>query len=191
MARMDEATGKGVRADRPMPAGKTQAQAAHAVGVARQTAHTWKAPLDEGGIDALRAMAGGRPAQLDSSQLDGLRVALRQGALARGFGTEPWALKRVRRVIERMYVVTFSEVHVWRPLGAMGFSSHRGSWTAQSIRANRRTPTAMIDCWRRPASRHLCPTERLVACGTLRLPRLSGYPAAGPVAEAAGRAPSP
>lgn len=125
MARMDEATRKRVRAGRLMLAGKTPAEAAHAVGVARQTAYTWKARLDEGGIDALRAMAKGRPAQLDASQLDRLRVALLQGALAHGFGTELWTLKRVRVLIQRLYGVTFSEVHVWRLLGAMGFSSQK------------------------------------------------------------------
>jgi transposase len=122
---MDEATRKRVRAGRLMLAGKTPAEAAHAVGVARQTAYTWKARLDEGGIDALRAMAKGRPASLDASQLDGLRVALLQGALAHGFGTELWTLKRVRMLIEHLYGVTFSEVHVWRLLGAMGFSSQK------------------------------------------------------------------
>lgn len=125
MARMDEATRKRVRAGRLMLAGKTPAEAAHAVGVARQTAYTWKARLDEGGIDALRAMARGRPAQLVACQLDGLRVALLQGALAHGFGTELWTLKRVRVLIERLYGITFSEVHVWRLLGAMGFSSQK------------------------------------------------------------------
>jgi transposase len=125
MAQMDEATRKRVRAGRLMLAGKTPAEAAHAVGVARQTAYTWKARLDEGGIDALRAMAKGRPSQLDNGQLDGLRAALLQGALAHGFGTELWTLKRVRVLIERLYGVTFSEVHVWRLLGAMGFSSQK------------------------------------------------------------------
>jgi transposase len=125
MARMDEPTRKRVRAGRLMLAGKTPAQAAHAVGVARQTAYTWKARLDEGGIDALRSMSKGRPALLDSSQLDGLRVALLQGALAHGFGTELWTLKRVRVLIQRLHGVTFSEVHVWRLLGAMGFSSQK------------------------------------------------------------------
>lgn len=43
MAKMDEATRKRVRAGRLMPAGKTPAEAAKAVGVARQTAYTWKA----------------------------------------------------------------------------------------------------------------------------------------------------
>jgi len=101
------------------------AEAAKAVGVARQTAYTWKARLDEGGSDALRVMATGRPAQLDAAQLEGLRVALLQSPLAHGFGTELWTLKRVRALIERLYGVTFSEVHVWRLLGALGFSSQK------------------------------------------------------------------
>uniref|UniRef100_UPI0020296595 helix-turn-helix domain-containing protein n=1 Tax=Caballeronia sp. AAUFL_F1_KS47 TaxID=2921771 RepID=UPI0020296595 len=48
-----------------------------------------------------------------------------QGPLAHGFGTELWTLKRVRALIERLYGITFSEVHVWRLLGAMGFSSQK------------------------------------------------------------------
>ena len=67
---MDEWVRRRVRAGRLLLAGKTPAQAAHAVGVARQTAYTWKRVLDEGGIDALRAMPGrGRPARLDEQQL--------------------------------------------------------------------------------------------------------------------------
>ncbi|WP_197386647.1 IS630 family transposase [Ralstonia pseudosolanacearum] len=125
MTKMDEATRKRVRAGRLMLAGKTPAEAAKAVGVARQTAYTWKARLNEGGIDALRTMNVGRAAQLDACQLEGLRVALLQGALAHGFGTELWTLKRVRMLIERLYGVTFSEVHVWRLLGALGLSSQK------------------------------------------------------------------
>ena len=125
MGKMDEATRKRVRAGRLMLAGKTPAQAAAAVGVARQTAYTWKARLDEGGIDALRSMSPGRPGQLDAKQLQALRGALLHGAIAHGFGTELWTLKRVRALIERLYGVHFSEVHVWRLLGAMGFSSQK------------------------------------------------------------------
>ena len=125
MARMDEATSKRVRAGRMMLAGKTPAEAAKAVGVARQTAYTWKARLDEGGIDALRSMATGRPAQLDDKQLDALRGALLQCAMAHDFGTELWTLKRVRLLVEQLYGVRFSELHVWRLLDAMGFSSQK------------------------------------------------------------------
>ncbi len=125
MAKMDESTRKRMRAGRLMLAGKTPAESAKAVGVARQTAYTWKARLDEGGIDALRSMATGRPAQLDGKQLDALRTALLQGATAHDFGTELWTLKRVRALVERLYGVRFSEVHVWRLLGSMGFSSQK------------------------------------------------------------------
>jgi transposase len=125
MAKMDEATRKRVRAGRLMLQGKTPAQVAQAVGVARQTAYTWKARPDESGIDGLRTMAKGRPAQLDGNQLDGLRLALLQGALAHGLGAELWTLKRVRMLIERLYGVTFSQVHVWRLLGGMGFSAQK------------------------------------------------------------------
>jgi len=48
MAKMDDATRKRVRAGRLMLSGKTPAEAARAVGVARQTAYTWKARLEEG-----------------------------------------------------------------------------------------------------------------------------------------------
>jgi transposase len=104
-------------------AGKTPAQAAHAVGVARQTAYTWKSVLDEGGIDALRAMpTRGRPARLDDGQLQALGRALLQRPTEHGFGTELWTLKRVGVVIERLYGVKFSQTHIWRILGGLGFS---------------------------------------------------------------------
>ena len=79
MAKMDEATRKRVRAGRLLLAGKTPAQAAHAVGVARQTAYTWKAVLDEGGIDALRAMPTRAARRVwTSKQLQALGRALLQ-----------------------------------------------------------------------------------------------------------------
>ena len=43
--------------------------------------------------------------------------------MAHDFGTELWTLKRDRMLVERTQGVRFSEVHVWRLLGAMGFSS--------------------------------------------------------------------
>lgn len=125
MAKIDEAARKRVLAGRLMLAGKTPAEAAKEVGVARQTAYTWKARLDEGGIDALRSMAVGRPGQLDDAQLEALRIALLQGPMAHGFATELWTLKRVQHLVEQLYGVRFSQVHVWRVLGALGFSSQK------------------------------------------------------------------
>ena len=54
--RLDETAWRWVRAGRMPLAGKTPAQAAHAASVARQTAYSWKAVLEDGEIDALRVM---------------------------------------------------------------------------------------------------------------------------------------
>ena len=121
--RLDDAVRRRLRAGRMLLAGKSPAEAAHAVGVARQTAYTWKAVLDEGGIDALRAMpARGRPARLDERQLQALGRMLLDKPTDHGFGTELWTLKRVGALIERQYGVKFSQTQIWRILGGLGFS---------------------------------------------------------------------
>ena len=117
---MSEAANKRLRAGQILQKGKSCAEVAQAVGVARQTVYTWKALLDEGGIDALRAVPErGLPAQLDQAQLASVRAALLQGPTEHGFGTELWTIKRVGAVIERMPGVRFSQAHVWRILGSM------------------------------------------------------------------------
>jgi transposase len=107
-------------------AGKSCTEAARAVGVARQTVHTWKRLLDEGGIDALRAVPEpGRPAQLDAAQLASVRAAIMQSPTEHGFATELWTLKRVGALIERMHGVRFGQTQVWRILGSLGFSPQK------------------------------------------------------------------
>ncbi len=123
---LSEAAKKRIKAGRMLLAGKACAQVALAVGVARQTVYTWKRLLDEGGIDALRGVPErGRPAQLDARQLAALRAAILQNPTEHGFGTELWTLKRVGAVIERQHGVRFSQTHVWRILGEMGFSPQK------------------------------------------------------------------
>jgi len=126
VAKLSEAQHKRVKAARMLQAGKPAAQVALAVGVARQTVYTWKRVLDERGIDGLRAMVDvGRPSQLSAADFRWLDAALRQGAQAHGFGTELWTLKRVGALIKRQFGIVFSDVHVWRLLGSMGFSSQK------------------------------------------------------------------
>jgi transposase len=121
--RLTEAAKKRLRAGRMLLAGKSCAEAALAVGVARQTVHTWKRLLDEGGIDALRAVPEpGRPAQLDEGQMAALRAVILQSPTEHGFATELWTLKRVGAVIERTNGVRFGQTQVWRILGSLGFS---------------------------------------------------------------------
>jgi transposase len=123
---LSEATKKRVKAGRLLLAGKGCAEVALAVGVARQTIYTWKRLLDEGGIDALRAVPErGRPAQLDDEQLAAVRAAILQSPTEHGFGTELWTLKRVGAVIERLHGVRYGQTNVWRILGSLGFSPQK------------------------------------------------------------------
>jgi len=123
---LSEASKKRVKAGRLLLAGKGCAEVALAVGVARQTIYTWKRLLDEGGIDALRAVPErGRPAQLDDAQLAAVRAAILQSPTEHGFGTELWTLKRVGAVIERLHGVRFGQTNVWRILGSLGFSPQK------------------------------------------------------------------
>ena len=124
--RMDEATKKRVRAGRLLQKGKTPAQVALEVGVARQTVYTWKALFDEGGIEALRAVRlRGRPSRLDERELEELRRAIMQKPTEHGFGTDLWTLKRVGVVIKRLHGVKYSQTQTWRILGALGFSPQK------------------------------------------------------------------
>ena len=124
--KMDEVTKRRVRAGRMLQRGLTPAEVAARVGVARQTVYTWKQTLDEGGIDALRERRRTGPqSKLDEAALSCLREILLESPTAHGFGTELWTLKRVQQVIQRLFGVGYSEVHIWRLLGQMGFSSQK------------------------------------------------------------------
>jgi transposase len=122
----DEAVKRRVRAARLLQAGHKPADVAKTVGAPRQTVYRWKEVLDTEGIDALRDMSkGGRPALLGTEELMRLQIALMEGPTMHGFGTPLWTLKRVRVFIERTFGVRYSDVHVWRLLGQMGFSSQK------------------------------------------------------------------
>jgi transposase len=120
---LDETLQRRLRAGRRLFARKKPAQAAHAVGVPRQRAYTWRAAPDEGGIDALRAMPGrGRPARLQEQQLQAAGRNLMDKPTEHGPGTGLCSLKRVAVLIERQYGVKFGQTQVWRILGGLGFS---------------------------------------------------------------------
>ena len=140
---LDAATKRRVRAGRLLLAGKTPPEVARAVGAPRQTVYRWRDVLNANGIDALRDMSkGGRPARLGAAELSRLYVALLDGPERHGFTTPVWTLKRVRLWIEREFGVRYSEVHVWRLLGQLGFSNQK-----PERRALERDPAA-IEAWR-------------------------------------------
>mgnify|MGYP003406533963 CR=1 FL=1 len=124
--KMDEAAKRRVRAGRLLLKGKTPPEVAKAVGAPRQTVYRWLSVLQEYGIDGLRAMSkGGRPARITGEQLETLRELLQAGPIANGYGTDLWTLKRVRLLIEKHFGIAYSDVHVWRILGSLGFSSQK------------------------------------------------------------------
>jgi transposase len=85
-------------------AGRSQAEVAHQLGVARQNVSRWHARWHQGGLQALasRGPTGPDP-RLSDQQLHDLDTTLRQGARASGFNTDHWTLARVTTVIEQTH----------------------------------------------------------------------------------------
>jgi transposase len=98
-------------------AGRSQAQVARQLGVARQNVSRWHAQWRQGGLDALvsRGPTGQAP-RLSEAQLAAVDQALRQGARANGFDTDHWTLARITGVIERLSGVGYHPGHVWKLL---------------------------------------------------------------------------
>jgi transposase len=98
-------------------AGRSQAEVAHQLGVARQNVSRWHAQWRAGGPDALRSAGPtGSAPRLSEAQLHAIDQALREGARAHGFGTDQWTLARITTVIERLTGVAYHPGHVWKLL---------------------------------------------------------------------------
>ena len=98
-------------------AGRSQAEVAHQLGVARQNVSRWHARWRAGGLDALRSAGPTGPApRLSDPQLAAIDHALRQGARAHGFDTDHWTLARITTVIEQLTGVAYHPGHVWKLL---------------------------------------------------------------------------
>lgn len=85
-------------------------------GVSRSAVSLWARNLAQGGTKALRAGRLGRPGGLAERQRAELVRLLKQGVLAAGYGTELWALGRVRRLIRERFGQRYSQTQVWRIL---------------------------------------------------------------------------
>jgi transposase len=98
-------------------AGRSQAEVARTLGVARQNVSRWHALWRVGGLEALRSAGPtGHAPRLSGQQLAAIDRALRQGARAHGFDTDHWTLERVRTVIEQLTGVSYHPGHVWKLL---------------------------------------------------------------------------
>jgi transposase len=123
-SKLDAGTRRRVRAGRRLQARQTPAEVGVMVRAPRQTAYRWHGVLESEGLDALRRMnKAGRPARLGAEELSRLQAGSIEGATTHGFVTPPWTLKRVRLFIGRRFGVRYSDVHIWRLLGQLGFVS--------------------------------------------------------------------
>lgn len=117
---------------RRLQAGKLFAQdcpapeVARRLGIARQVAYRWKAAWKQGGRAALasKGPAGPKP-KLSVKQTRQVVKALLAGPAAQGYKTALWTLPRVAGLIKELTGVEYHPGHVWRLLGASGFSCQR------------------------------------------------------------------
>lgn len=114
-----------LRGGRLLLRGVAQADVARRVGVSRATVSDWNERVSEGGLEALKRRPRGRPSSLDATQRSELVRRLKAGALAQGFSTELWSLRRVGQLLEEQFARRYSESQVWRILMALGFSCQR------------------------------------------------------------------
>jgi transposase len=97
--------------------GRSQAQVARELGVARQNVSRWHARWLAGGLEALcSAGPTGSAPRLSQTHLAASDQALREGARANGFDTDHWTLARIATVIQRLTGVSYHPGHVWKLL---------------------------------------------------------------------------
>jgi transposase len=101
-------------------------EVARRLGVARQVAYRWKDAWTQGGQKALASKGPAGPkAKLTEKQIRQVSEALLAGPTAHGYKTALWTLPRVAALIEDLTGVRYHPGHVWRLLGASGFSCQR------------------------------------------------------------------
>jgi transposase len=114
------------KAARLFDQGISAADVARRLGVARQVGYRWMNVWRKGGADALasKGRAGPKP-RLLPRQTGQLIKALLKGPGAHGYKTQLWTLPRVAALIEKLTGVRYHPGHVWKLLGALGFSCQR------------------------------------------------------------------
>jgi len=116
--------GRRRRGMRMLARGVVQAEVARRCEVTRQTVSRW-AQMVADDAHAWRRQPLGRPGAMSAAQRAKLSKMVVAGALANGFPTELWTLARISKLIQREFGHSFSSVHVWRVIRALGFSSQR------------------------------------------------------------------
>ena len=112
---------------RLLQAGKlSQAEIARQLGVSRTTVSDWAKTIEAKGIRGLRKRkAAGSVSKLNVRQKQKLKHLLDRGALANGFPTDRWTLKRVRQLIQQKFEISYHPNYLNRLLRKLGFSPQK------------------------------------------------------------------
>ena len=106
--------------------GLNQSEVARRVRVVRQSVACWAAMGRLSGERALRqAGRAGRKPRLTKRQKTRLEQRLLAGPERLGYATSLWSSERVAHLIEREFGVRYHPGHVWKLLGALGWSCQR------------------------------------------------------------------
>ena len=147
-----------LRAARLFEKGYASAEVGRRLGVARQVSHRWKQAWEAGGKAALASKGqAGRKSRMDPVASQRVVEALLSGPKSQGYKTALWTLPRVSALIHKVTGVRYHAGHVWRVLGALGFSCQRperralerdekaiGTWKRKTWPALKKTPGASV-----------------------------------------------
>jgi len=110
----------------------SQADIARQLGVSRASVSRWAATLAQQGRRGLATrIRAGREPRLDEKAWARLGRLLDRGAMAAGFATARWTLRRIAALIEREFGVHYHPRYLERPLKAHGFSLQRPATKAK------------------------------------------------------------
>ena len=110
----------------------SQAAIARRLGVSGASVCRRAATLAQEGRRGLRARPRtGRPGRLDAAAWARLGRLLARGAVAAGFETEQWTLRRIAALVRREFGVAYHSRYLERPLKALGFPVQRPATRAR------------------------------------------------------------
>jgi transposase len=102
--------------------GMKQTAVAKKVGVNRRTVYEWKKRI-ENDHDYRSRKKAGRKSRLSVEQKETLKKIIDSGALAYGYSTDLWTLKRIADVIEKEFSVHYNTTYIWQLLDVLGYSA--------------------------------------------------------------------
>jgi len=115
-----------LKAARLLEQGFSQAEVARRVKASPVSVWRWARKIQVAGVDGLKARCWrGRPQELSKQQQREVIEALKRGAEAQGWVNGLWTLPRVAHLIKKLTGRTYHPGHVWKLLGAWGFSCQR------------------------------------------------------------------